>query len=87
MISMECDHPDIHDFIDAKLDNKLEKCNISVRMGDKDMENREDVLHHIARNNWDWAEPGILYWDTIRDYNMLNKFEDFEYAGVNPLAN
>ena len=86
MISMDCDHPDIHDFIDAKLDNKLEKCNISVRMGDKDMENREDVLHHIAHNNWDWAEPGILYWDTIRDYNMLNKFEDFEYAGVNPCA-
>ena len=86
MISMECDHPDIHDFIDAKLDNKLEKCNISVRMGDKDMENREDVLQHIARNNWDWAEPGILYWDTITEYNMLNKFEDFEYAGVNPCA-
>ena len=86
MISMDCDHPDIHDFIDAKLDNKLEKCNISVRMGDKDMENREDVLQHIAHNNWDWAEPGILYWDTIRDYNMLNKFEDFEYAGVNPCA-
>ena len=86
MISMDCDHPDIHDFIDAKLDNKLEKCNISVKMGDKDMENREDVLQHIAHNNWDWAEPGILYWDTIRDYNMLNKFEDFEYAGVNPCA-
>ena len=86
MISMDCDHPDIHDFIDAKLDNKLEKCNISVRMGDKDKENREDVLQHIAHNNWDWAEPGILYWDTIRDYNMLNKFEDFEYAGVNPCA-
>ena len=84
MISMDCDHPDIHDFIDAKLDNKLEKCNISVKMGDKDMENREDVIEHIAHNNWDWAEPGILYWDTIRDYNMLNKFEDFEYAGVNP---
>ena len=86
MISMDCDHPDIHDFIDAKLDNKLEKCNISVKMGDKDMENRDDVLEHIAHNNWDWAEPGILYWDTIRDYNMLNKFEDFEYAGVNPCA-
>lgn len=86
MISMDCDHPDIHDFIDAKLDNKLEKCNISVKMGDKDMENREDVIQHIAHNNWNWAEPGILYWDTIRDYNMLNKFEDFEYAGVNPCA-
>lgn len=84
MISMDSSHPDIHDFIDAKLDNKLEKCNISVRMSDDDMENRQDILNHIALNNYDWAEPGILYWDTIKRYNLLDEFEDFEYAGVNP---
>lgn len=84
MISMDSSHPDIHDFIDAKLDNKLEKCNISVRMSDDDMENKPDILDHIALNNYDWAEPGILYWDTIKRYNLLDKFENFEYAGVNP---
>lgn len=86
MISMDSSHPDIHDFIDAKLDNKLEKCNISVRMSDDDMENKPDILNHIAVNNYDWAEPGILYWDTIKRYNLLDKFENFEYAGVNPCA-
>lgn len=86
MISMDSSHPDIHDFIDAKLDNKLEKCNISVRMSDDDMENKPDILNHIALNNYDWAEPGILYWDTIKRYNLLDKFENFEYAGVNPCA-
>lgn len=84
MISMDSSHPDIHDFIDAKLDNKLEKCNISVRMSDDDMENKPDILDHIALNNYDWAEPGILYWDTIKRYNLLDKFAYFEYAGVNP---
>lgn len=84
MISMDSSHPDIHDFIDAKLDNKLEKCNISVRMSDDDMENRQDILDHIALNNYDWAEPGILYWDTIKRYNLLDEFKNFEYAGVNP---
>lgn len=84
MISMDSSHPDIHDFIDAKLDNKLEKCNISVRMSDDDMENKPDILDHIALNNYDWAEPGILYWDTIKRYNLLDKFANFEYAGVNP---
>lgn len=84
MISMDSSHPDIHDFIDAKLDNKLEKCNISVRMSDDDMENKPDILDHIALNNYDWAEPGILYWDTIKRYNLLDEFANFEYAGVNP---
>lgn len=86
MLSMDSSHPDIHDFIDAKLDNKLEKCNISVRMSDEDMANRQDILNHIAQNNYDWAEPGMLYWDTITRYNLLNEFANFEYAGVNPCA-
>lgn len=86
MLSMDSSHPDIHDFIDAKLDNKLEKCNISVRMSAKDMENKPEILDHIAANNYDWAEPGILYWDTITEYNLLDKFKDFKYAGVNPCA-
>ena len=84
MISIDCNHPDVHKFIDAKLGNKLEKCNISVRMSNEAMKERDDILDHIATNNYDWAEPGILYWDTIRNYNLLNKFDDFEYAGVNP---
>ena len=86
MISMDSSHPDIHDFIDAKLDNKLEKCNISVRMSSKDMENKPEILDHIAANNYDWAEPGILFWDTIESYNLLDEFKDFKYAGVNPCA-
>ena len=86
MIRMDSSHPDIHDFIDAKLDNKLEKCNISVRMSAKDMEDKPEILDHIAANNYDWAEPGILYWDTIESYNLLDEFTDFKYAGVNPCA-
>lgn len=86
MISMDSSHPDIHDFIDAKLDNKLEKCNISVRMSAKDMEDKPEILDHIAANNYDWAEPGILYWDKIESYNLLDEFKDFKYAGVNPCA-
>lgn len=86
MISMDSSHPDIHDFIDAKLDNKLEKCNISVRMSAKDMEDKPEILDHIAANNYDWAEPGVLFWDTIESYNLLDEFKDFKYAGVNPCA-
>jgi ribonucleoside-diphosphate reductase alpha chain len=39
MISMDCNHQDIEDFIDAKKNtDKLEGCNISVRVNDEFME-------------------------------------------------
>jgi ribonucleoside-diphosphate reductase alpha chain len=45
-----------------------------------------EIFHLLAQRNWEMAEPGILYWDNIRNHNMLNTDDDFEYAGVNPCA-
>lgn len=36
--------------------------------------------------NWDYGEPGCLYWDRIENWNLLSEFPDFHYAGVNPCA-
>lgn len=43
-----------------------------------------DLLKLLAKRNWEWAEPGLLYWDRITGYNMLNNDGNFAYAGVNP---
>ena len=43
-----------------------------------------DLLKLLAKRNWEWAEPGLLYWDRITSYNMLNNDGNFAYAGVNP---
>lgn len=93
MISMDCNHPDVGDFIDAKKNtDKLTGCNISVRIDDNFMNRIEivgkesELFFKLAENNWHNAEPGILYWDTIAEYNMLNTYEDFKFAGVNPCA-
>lgn len=43
-----------------------------------------ELFDLICEQNWDYAEPGVLYWDTICNYNLLNNNPDFEYAGVNP---
>lgn len=87
MISMDCNHPDIEDFIDAKKNtDKLEGCNISVRT-DGDFIKNSPLMHKLAENNWDYAEPGILYWDNINKNNLLSEYiknGEFEYAGVNP---
>ena len=44
------------------------------------------LFHKICEMNWDYAEPGMLFWDRIENCNLLSCDEEFEYAGVNPCA-
>ena len=110
MLSLDCTHPELIDFINIKTDlDKVTKANISVRVNDDFMravENDEDwvlsfetdkdkmekivkakeVFQLLCKNNWNFAEPGILYWSRIEDYNLLSEDWEFKYAGVNPCA-
>ena len=110
MISIDCTHPDLEEFINLKSDlNLCTKANISVRVSDEFMkavvEDKEwdlyfdtehgsirktvkakEIFKLLAKRNWEMAEPGILYWDRIEEYNMLNTDPNFEYSGVNPCA-
>lgn len=112
MISIDCTHPDLLDFINIKTkEGSVTKANISVKVSDdfmaaviagKDWElsftreetgekiskvvKAKDVFRILCENNWNWAEPGILYWDNISNWNLLSTNKDFEYAGVNPCA-
>lgn len=47
--------------------------------------NARAVFMLLAKRNWEMAEPGVLYWDRISNYNLLQN-TDFKYAGVNPCA-
>lgn len=49
-------------------------------------ESARNILNLIAKTNWDYAEPGLLYWDTISNYNLMSEDPNFEYAGTNPCA-
>lgn len=110
MISLDCHHPDLLEFIDIKTKpDSVTKANISVRVTDDFMQAVEgdtdwvmsfirketgetitktakarDIFHKLCENNWNWAEPGILFWDRIKGYSLLSNSENFEYAGVNP---
>lgn len=46
----------------------------------------KELFHKIVENNWDMGEPGMLFWDTISDWNFLSGYDNFEYAGTNPCA-
>ena len=43
-----------------------------------------DLLMLLAQRNWEWAEPGLLYWDTIKSYNMNNNNPEYQLVGTNP---
>ena len=112
MISIDCSHPDVEEFINLKTDlEKVTKANISVRIHEDFMEavkksegytlhykreatgeviertvNARELFRRIAETNWDYAEPGALFWDRVEKWNLLGNTKEFSYAGVNPCA-
>ena len=111
MLSIDCSHPDLEEFISVKNDlTRVTKANISVRISNafmKAVENDSDwelyfktehgdemrkivkakeIFRLLSKNNWSMAEPGILFWDRIENYNLLSEDDEFHYAGVNPCA-
>ena len=48
--------------------------------------NARELFRKIAETNWDYAEPGALFWDRITSWNLLSNTKNFAYAGVNPCA-
>lgn len=109
MISLDCHHPDIEEFINLKSKQGVcEKANISVMVTDDFMQavledkdwvtefdspetgkitktfRAKELLKLLAKRNWEWAEPGILYWDRIKSYNMNNNNPDYQLVGTNP---
>jgi ribonucleoside-diphosphate reductase alpha chain len=112
MISLDCTHPDLEEFIDVKSDlTKVTKANISIRVNDEFMNavknnldwkltyireetgekiekiiKAKELFKKLAKMNWDYAEPGLLFWNKICTWNLLSEDNNFEYAGVNPCA-
>lgn len=45
-----------------------------------------DIFDKLCKNNWNYGEPGMLYWDNIEKWNLLANDSEFKFAGVNPCA-
>lgn len=45
-----------------------------------------EMFHKLCEMNWDYAEPGMLFWDRIENWNLLSCDDNFHYAGTNPCA-
>lgn len=75
------------DFMKAVTTNSdYELCFIREETGEeiKKVINAREMFMKLAKNNWDFAEPGCLFWDTISQWNLMSEDPDFSYAGTNP---
>lgn len=42
------------------------------------------ILEHLAENNWKMAEPGVIFWDRMENYNFIENNPHINITGVNP---
>ena len=76
-------------FMKAALENKEHKLKYTRETTGETISkvvNAREVLKKIAQSNWNMAEPGLLYWDRISNWNLFSEDDSIEYAGVNPCA-
>ena len=48
--------------------------------------NARELFRKLAFNNWNMAEPGMLFTDRINSWHLMSEDPEFEFAGVNPCA-
>lgn len=77
------------DFIEAVKQDKPYRLSFTRKETGETIEkvvNAKKLFEKLAEMNWDYAEPGCLFWDRIEKYNLLGEDSEFEYAGTNPCA-
>ncbi|MGL5641312.1 MAG: adenosylcobalamin-dependent ribonucleoside-diphosphate reductase, partial [Paraclostridium sp.] len=77
------------EFMNAVENNEMYKCEFIVDEGKeyivKEVDARK-LFMKLCKNNWDYAEPGILFWDNIKNNHIMSEDETFSHSGVNPCA-
>ena len=46
----------------------------------------KELFRKICECAWNTGEPGVLFWDRIKNYNLLSNDEEYELAGTNPCS-
>lgn len=44
----------------------------------------QELFALICQQAWDNAEPGVLFWDRVLNYNLMEYDDKYEIVGVNP---
>jgi len=110
LIGLNCDHPDIEEFLEVKKNNdKIQSANISILFTNEFMAcvknndtyqlkfkvestgqfvekiiNARDFFMKFCEVNHQWGEPGCLFIDRVRDYNIMSNDADYLIEICNP---
>ncbi|MDU1538893.1 MAG: adenosylcobalamin-dependent ribonucleoside-diphosphate reductase [Paeniclostridium sordellii] len=77
------------EFMKAVENNEKYKCEFTVDINKEHIIKEVDarkLFMKLCKNNWDYAEPGILFWDNIKKHHLMSEDNTFSHAGVNPCA-
>ena len=77
------------EFMKAVLNKTMYECKFIVDSGREVITKEVDahkLFMKLITNNWDFAEPGILFWDNIENNHLLSADKEFKYAVINPCA-
>ena len=110
LISLDCSHPDIEEFLSVKQDNtSIQAANISINFTDEFMKAVEDNAEYelyfkvestgeeikrkisardffmkFCEMNKEWAEPGAIFIDRVRNWNLMTGDKDYIIDTCNP---
>ncbi len=89
---LDASHPDILDFIKAKTGDRLTNFNISVGTDESFWRaisgnhgiNANHILDAISESAHRSAEPGVIFFDNVNRYNVLQKARNGPLRSTNP---
>lgn len=44
----------------------------------------EKIFHAVAETAWDWGEPGVLFTERLRNYNLMQYDDEYQIETTNP---
>lgn len=73
-------------FMQAAVTNKNHKLSFTRETGEtiNKIVNAGEVFDKIVENNWNFGEPGFLFWDRVNSWSLLSTHLDFKFVGTNP---
>lgn len=98
LMSINAWHPEAETFIKIKEDfNKINKANLSVEIDDTfmkcitdiskdkpDKKYAEELFNTICKSAWRSAEPGVLFINRLRSYNLMEFVDGYQIETTNP---
>ena len=46
--------------------------------------NPAEVMHELSENAWNWGDPGVLFTERLRNYNLMEYDDDYQIETTNP---